>query len=76
MGVHHDTMPETWAANEQEGTTAHSYEGVDNEQIDGSNSGRRPVSKDFGRRGPQESRGLSDILETPLGHWLRHQGRI
>lgn len=33
MGVHHDTMPETWAANEQEGTTAHSYEGVDNEQM-------------------------------------------
>ena len=26
-------MPETWAANEQEGTTAHSYEGVDNEQM-------------------------------------------
>lgn len=26
-------MPETWAANEQEGTTAHSCEGVDNEQM-------------------------------------------
>lgn len=71
----HDTMPERWAANEQEGSVwdppANSYGGVDNEHIVAILEEPHPETLEL--EAPKESRGLSDILETPIGNQLRHQ---